>query len=224
MKYNTQEPGLSNSYYNENEVVLFTACNIPKPQIRDYLNKYNDKRKALSVVISPVGYRIYCNIIPKNYFDVSGHKEFIFVGGLDPEFQQFHQVVKNSIENKSPLIILTSAFSQSTVLEEVYRRLNKKSQKKLLKFNRLFCSDQSTKYDRYNIQVNITVGKYILEVFEQLDGYFVTICQVNTINSQGSIIYQHFGSYRSCSGSITRIKEIEGGIIAQKLNEEFNKE
>ena len=224
MKYDTKEPGLSNSYYNENELVLSTACNIPKPQIKDYLNKYNDKKKTLSVVSSSVGYRIYCNIIPKNYFDVSGHKEFIFVGGLDSEFQQFRQTIKNFIENKSPLTILTSAFSQSTVLEDVYRRLNKKSQKKLLEFNRLFCSDQSTKYDRYNIQVNIMVGKYILELFEQPDWYSVIICRVNTINGQGSIIYQHSETIHSRLGSITRTKDEEGKIIAQKLNEEFNKE
>lgn len=208
MKYSTREFGLSNSYYKDYEIGLSVACGIPRPQIRHYLESHNTGKKKVSTYISTFcDYEISCIILDT-------YKEFVFAGGKDLDIpQRFSQAIKDIIEDRPISTTLIDAFSQSTILEIVYRRLNEKSREKLLGFEKLTCTDRSTRYC-YKVGFTIELNNYKLEFSEQKDRYLVCLK-----DSVGEVIYSHAETFIN-----PHYKETVGEILAQKLNEEFNKE
>ena len=208
MKYNTREFGLSNSYYADYEIGLSAACGIPRPQIRRYLENHNTGKKKVSTYISTFcDYEISCIILDT-------YKEFVFAGGKDLDIpQRFSQAIKDIIEDRPISTILIDAFSQSTILEVAYRGLNKNSREKLLGFEKLTCMDESTKY-RYRVEFIVKLNNYKLEFSEQRDRYLV--CLKDSVEE---VIYSHAETFNN-----PHYKETVGEILAQKLNEEFNKE
>lgn len=208
MKYNTRKFGLSNSYYKDYEIGLSVACGIPRPQIRCYLESHNTGKKKVSTYISTFcDYEISCIILDT-------YKECVFAGGGDSDIsQRFSQVVKDVIEDKPISTTLIDAFSQSTILEIVYRRLNEKSREKLLGFEKLTCTDRSTTH-HYKVEFIIKLNNYKLEFSEQKDRYLVCLK-----DSVGEVIYSRAETFNN-----PHHKETVGEILAQKLNEEFNKE
>lgn len=208
MKYNTREFGLSNSYYADYEIGLSIACDIPRPQIRRYLENHNTGKKKVSTYISIFcDYEISCTILDT-------YKEFVFAGGKDLGIpQRFSQAIKDIIEDKPISTALIDAFSQSTILEIVYRRLNEKSREKLLGFEKLTCTDRSTTH-HYKVEFIIKFNNYKLEFSERRNGY--SVCLKDGV---GENIYSRTEIFNN-----PHYKETVGEILAQKLNEEFNKE
>lgn len=223
MKYNNQESGLLNSYYKDYELGLSAICSIPRPQIRSYLNRYNTSMRKLTTNFYLEGYKISCSVIPKNYFNLSGYKEFIFEEDESDKYS-FGPIIKSVIEDKPLSTILTTAFSNSTVMEEAYRMLNKKSRKKILEFDKLICINQSIW--KYSIRIYIRVGKHFLELHEQSDRYSVNIGQNDSVSHNTTITTysQSKTSLNYPGGNATKMKEDAGKTIAKILNEEFNKE
>ena len=207
MKYSTREFGLSNSYYKDYEIGLSVACGIPRPQIRHYLESHNTGKKKVSTYISTFcDYEISCIILDT-------YKEFVF-GGKDLDIpQRFSKAIKDIIEDRPISTILIDAFSQSTILEVAYRRLNEKSREKLLGFEKLTCTDRSTRYC-YKVGFTIELNNYKLEFSEQRDRY--SVCLRNGVRGN---VYSRAETFNN-----PHYKETVGEILAQKLNEELNKE
>lgn len=171
------------------------------------MESHNTGKKKVNVSVSTFyDYEISCVVL-------DGYKECVFAGGDSDISQRFSQAVKDVIEDKPISTTLIDAFSQSTILEIVYRRLNEKSREKLLGFEKLTCTDRSTTH-HYRVEFIIKLTNYKLEFSEQRDRY--SVCLKDGV---GENIYSRTEIFNN-----PHYKETVGEILAQKLNEEFNKE